>query len=128
MTPQRRAKIEALANDLRGDSATRALAQAMLARHPIERRNQQDPGIRTSAEYDRWRFMDLGAWRKPKRGVFSLIFARRNVPYHVILFSDVENKYYGSVTDLHTQKADEFGPFATIKEAHEESWRKLMEL
>ena len=66
MTPQRLAKIRALAADERGDPATRALAQKMLdaweATYPAVK--SIHPGMRTSPEYERWkRGLNIGKRR-----------------------------------------------------------------
>jgi hypothetical protein len=54
-TLNRRAKIQALADDARGDAAIRALAQRWLDRHPAPPPQQQVSGIRPSEEYLRYR-------------------------------------------------------------------------
>jgi hypothetical protein len=77
LTPERIAKIRAIANDPRADPGTRAIAKAMLAKFaaPPETaaeflrnlRNPRHPGMRTTPEYDQWRRM----MKKTNRGMSS---------------------------------------------------------
>jgi hypothetical protein len=58
MTPQRRAKIKAIAEDPRADPKTRAIAQAKLDAEPQPAqppRNPLHPGMRTTPEYERFK-------------------------------------------------------------------------
>ena len=66
MTPARRAKIKALAEDARGNPATRAIAQRLLERYPEPPkplRQQRVPGVERSPEYLQFIFMDLNRWK-----------------------------------------------------------------
>ena len=56
MTPERLAKIRAIAEDPRADPATRAIAQAKLDAEPKpSTRNPLHPGMRTTPEYERFK-------------------------------------------------------------------------
>ena len=56
MTPERLAKIRAIAEDPRADPATRAIAQAKLDAEPTPpKRNPLHPGMRTTPEYERFK-------------------------------------------------------------------------
>jgi hypothetical protein len=58
MTPERLAKIRALAEDPRADPATRAIARSMLeAELPLrpQTTNPLHPGMRTTPEYERFK-------------------------------------------------------------------------
>lgn len=56
MTPERLAKIRAIAEDPRADPFTRSIAQSMLdgAPEPAQR-NPLHPGMRTTPEYERFK-------------------------------------------------------------------------
>ena len=58
MTPDRLAKIRAIAEDARADPFTRAIAKQMLEAEGPQLQpppgNPLHPGMRTTAEYERW--------------------------------------------------------------------------
>jgi hypothetical protein len=132
------AKIRALANDPRGDPATRAIAQAALKRYATEPpkpefhdvppfRAQQHPGMRTSPEYDRYRFMDLGTWRKTANGnpIFYVVHKGRS--FRIILFQHKKRPTYGWMrADTITEQVEFSNAFRTQAEAHADAWKSLM--
>jgi hypothetical protein len=56
MTAERLAKIRAIADDSRADPFTRSIAQRMLEGAPPQPGpiNPQHPGMRTTAQYEKW--------------------------------------------------------------------------
>jgi hypothetical protein len=58
MTPEKLAKVKAIAEDARADPFTRSIAQKMLEAEGPQlqpgQRNPLHPGMRTSVEYERW--------------------------------------------------------------------------
>jgi hypothetical protein len=70
MTPTRRTKIKALANDERGDSQMRAMAQRLLDRFPEpkpEPKLGRVAGIERTSEYVKFIFMDANNWKRRTR-------------------------------------------------------------
>jgi hypothetical protein len=135
MTFEKLAKIRALADDPRGDPATRAIAQAALKRYAQEKPkpkaasfiDTRHPGMKTSAEYDRYRFMDLGSWRKTASGNPTFTIAIRGKMWRVVLFKHKKTPTYGWMRiDVFSEETPEFsGRFATMAEAHEDLWNIL---
>jgi hypothetical protein len=138
LNPQKLAKIRALADDPRGDPATRAIAQAALKRYATEPpkpefhdvppyRNQQHPGMRTSAEYDRYRFMDLGNWKTTANGNPTQLVTHKWRTYRIVLFRHKKRPTHGWMRiDVITDKTEFSGAFKTQAEAHADAWKSLM--
>jgi hypothetical protein len=138
LTPEKLAKIRALADDPRGDPATRAIAQAALKRYAEPEpepafydvppyRNQQHPGMRTSPEYDRHRFMDLGAWKTTTNGNPTFVVVRKGRSFRIVLFRHKKTPTHGWMRVDTINDTTEFsGRFRTIGEAHADAWSSLM--
>ena len=138
MTPAKLEKIRALAEDPRGDPATREIARRAYARYahepptfkdvpPWTPHNEQHPGLKTGAEYDKFRFMDLGSWRTAKAtGNPWIITKHKGVGYHFVLFKHKKSPTWGWVRTNQVCDHTEFsGRFATIAEAHADAWKIL---
>jgi hypothetical protein len=137
MNDARLAKIRALASDPRGDPAIRAIAQSTLKRFGAPEkeepraakpwRDPRHPGVKTSAEYDRFRFMDLGSWRQTENGNPTFTISLKGHSWRVVLFKHKKRPTYGwMLTDAIYDKPPEFShPFETMAEAHEDVWRTL---
>jgi hypothetical protein len=140
MTPEKIRKIRALADDPRGDPATRAIAQAALKRyaqtdksekpsfHDVPPyRNEQHPGMRTSPEYDRHRFMDLGAWKTTSNGNPTFVVVRNGRSFRIVLFRHKKTPTHGWMRiNTITDETEFSGKFRTIGEAHANAWSSLM--
>jgi hypothetical protein len=126
MNPDKLAKIRAIAMDPRGNPATRAVAQKMLEEHappPPPLRQPPNPRMRHSAEYDRWKFMDLEKWKKTVNG--NLTYLLNN--HRVILFQ--RSKTWGALIINLTDDSRFFSSrYATLSEAHRASWDHLQKL
>ena len=162
MTPDKLAKIKALAEDPRGDPATREIARRAYARYAKEEsftcpscgavshnhndirerycgachqfkdvppwtpHNEQHPGLKTGAEYDKFRFMELGSWRKSVNGNPWIITKHKGVGYRFVLFKYKKSPTWGwmrvNTISEHTEWS---GRFATIAEAHTDAWKAL---
>lgn len=141
MTPEKLAKIRALANDARGDPATRAIAQAVLRRYAKEPepqfhdvpppRDPRHPGMRTSPEYDRYIFMDLANWGETHNGNPIHTTNWKGVSYVVVLFQHKRTPTYGW---MRTKAGGANVPifslvkYATQSEAHRAAWESLQSL
>jgi hypothetical protein len=138
LSPEKLEKIRALANDTRGDPATRAIAQAALKRYAaeppkppprpgVDPHNYQHPGMRTSPEYDRYRFMDLGAWKTTTKGNPTYVMVHRGRSYRIVLFRHKKRPTHGWMRiDTITEDVVFSGAFSTIGEAHNDAWKSLM--
>jgi hypothetical protein len=137
MNEEKLAKIKALAEDRRGDPATRAIAQRAYARYAKEPpprvepewqpRNAQHEGMKTSPEYDRYMFLNLGGWRKSKNGNPYHTTKHKGLAYHFVLFQHKKSPTWGW---LRTNQPDNEQPvfsgrFNTLAEAHADAWKKL---
>lgn len=137
MNPDKLAKIKALAEDSRGDPATREIARRAYARYAKEPfqetprweppRNPQHEGLKTGAEYDKFRFMDLGSWRTAKAtGNPWHITKHKGIAYHFVLFRHKKSPTWGWVrTNQITDHVEFSGRFATLAEAHANAWTML---
>jgi hypothetical protein len=145
-------KIQALANDARGDPATRARAQEKLASlrktHPDlfheadikakfggDPRNQwrdvrPDPrvhGMRMDPAYEYFIFSDLNLWDETKTGNKTIVLFHKGVNFRIVLFRHKKTPTWGwmRIDDFH--HTTEFsGRFKTIEEAQSDSWASLM--
>jgi hypothetical protein len=138
MTPQRLAKIRALASDTRGDPATRMIALEILRRYekteeptfhdiPDEPQNPPNPRMRNSDQYVQYTFMSLRNWGKSANGNFVHSFTYKNRAYRVVLFKHKKTPTYGWLRVGITSGVEEWsGRFSTIEEAHKDAWTKMM--
>jgi hypothetical protein len=132
MTPQKLAKIRAVAEDPRGDPMTREVARATLKRYatvpatPKPPSNPLHPGMRRSAEIERYKFMDLSQWKTNINGDLTILVARNAHPYRVTLFQHKKTPTWGwSRLDIIRGEVDYSGRFATLTEAHEAAWKAM---
>lgn len=139
MTPERLAKIRALAEDPRGDPATRMIAQTALKRYaprftdvPHDRpafTNQLHPGMKTSPEYDRYKFMNLGAWKRTSNDNLTIVVTHGSSAYRIVLFKHKKTPTWGWMRiDMFTDVTEFSGKFKTITEAHAAAWNSLTSL
>jgi hypothetical protein len=138
VTPAKLEKIRALADDVRGDPAIREVARRVLQRYahvepqPQPRpsfRDSRAPGMKTSPEYDRYKFMDLAQWRKTQNGNLSHTILHNRVLWQIILFQYKKTPTWGWLRIDTTADTSEFsGKFATLAQAHEDAWANLMSL
>jgi hypothetical protein len=139
LTPDKLAKIRALANDPRGDPATRAIAQAALKRYATLQQdanlgaqaryahNPPNPRMQNTPEYNRFRFMDLGSWRMTANGNPSHLIVHKGKSYRVVLFRHKKRPTHGWMrVDTITDKTEFSGAFTTREEAHADAWKSLM--
>lgn len=134
-------KIRRLAEDHRGDPATRAVAMDVLKRYggdihrPASSATRPQPasplhpGMRQSPEYQQFRFMDIGSWRRSAAGnpIFSV--ANKGRQYRIVIFRHKKSPTYGWLrTDTFTNEAEWSGRFATMELAHADAWRMLQAL
>jgi hypothetical protein len=139
MTPAKLAKIRALADDVRGDPAIRAVAQAILRQHapsPEPRRgfhdvppvaDQRHPGMRTSPQYDQYCFMDLGSWKLTSNNNPTFVVVRKGRSYRIVLFRHKKTPTYGWMRiDTITGETEFSSKFRTQSEAHADAWKSLI--
>jgi hypothetical protein len=107
VTPAKLEKIRRLADDIRGDPATRMIAREILARYQAEPsfsdapkpepepKNPPNPRMRNSDEYERHTFMSLSNWGRVKTtGNFVHTFTYKGRGYRVILFARKKSPTY----------------------------------
>jgi hypothetical protein len=85
--------------------------------------------MKTSAEYERFMFMDLGAWKKSAKGnpVFNIV--RGGIPYRIVIFRHKKTPTWGWMRVNTLDDKVEFSHhFATMGEAHSAAWRMLTAL
>jgi hypothetical protein len=141
VTPEKLTKIRALANDDRGDPATRMVAQRVLARYakeepPRTRRwappHVQHPGLRTSPEYDRYMFMDLANWGESSGGNPIHTTSHNGLSYTIVLFEHKRTPTYGWMrtrTGQYNDKPDfSLTKYSSLGEAHRAAWDSLRKL
>ena len=133
-------KIRALADDQRGDPATRARAQekldAIRGSHPhlFEERPARKPpsdprvhGLRTDPAYEYYLFTDLSLWRRTKAGNPTHVLHHKGINYRIVLFKHKRSDTYGWMRQDNFHNTTEFsGRFKTLGEAHGDSWADLM--
>ena len=132
MTPARRAKIKALAEDARGNPATRAIAQRMLKRYPEPPkppRQQRVSGVERSPEYLQFIFMDLNRWKpygKKGQGL-SHITSYGGIAYKFVLykFSQPIGAVWGWKRTSGKDVKVSHTLFETRTEAHKDAWKSL---
>lgn len=128
MTLSKLEKIRALATDPRGDPATREIAKQTLKRFGAdpEWRDERVAGLKTSADYDRNRFLDVSAWKKTTSGnrVHDILWKGR--PFRVVLFRYKKANGWGWLRiDTFRDRREFSKRFETIAEAHAAAWTSL---
>jgi hypothetical protein len=138
MTPQKLAKIRALASDLRGDPATRMIALEILRRYekieepafhdiPDEPQNPPNPRMRNSDEYEHYMFMSLRNWGKSANGNFVHTFTHKNRAYRVVLFKHKKTPTYGWLLVDIARGVEEWSErFNSMPAAHVNAWARIM--
>ncbi len=148
LTPQKIAAIRALADDARGDPATRAIAQNKLeqyrishpelfeqwkpqretrTKNPYAQYSHKNPGTQNSEDFERFRFMDLSMWGRTVAGNPTAMATRGGLAYRIILFEHKKTPTWGWLR-IETQSGDETFSrvkFATMQEAHRDAWNSL---
>lgn len=141
MNPRLIEKIRALADDVRGDAATRANAQRKLNEYMVKTcwtealarmppRNPPNPRTQPSEEYEKFRFMNMDSWRTTSLG--TLIITIKG--YRIGLFKFKKNwgwtRYTlgGDVVAQSNTASHSSTKFATMDEARRDAWDKLMTL
>lgn len=143
MNPARLAKIKALAEDARGDPATRAMAQEKVnlyrASHPhlfeVEKpkfRNvPPDPrvhGMRRDPAYEYYVFTDMTLWGETKSGNKTTHVYHKGIIYQIVLFQHRKASTWGWMRISNHEDTVFSGRFATLEEAHGDAWANLMAL
>jgi hypothetical protein len=138
MTPERLAKIRAIAMDLRGNPAVREVALEMLRRYETveeptfhdvkdEPQNPTNPRMHPSDEYERHMFMSLHNWGKSANGNFVHSFTHKNRAYRVVLFKHKKTPTFGWLrADIARGTEVWSGRFRDMQEAHRDAWTNLM--
>jgi hypothetical protein len=135
LTPAKLEKIRALANDVRGDAATRAIALAALKRYAAPEpavhdipplRNQPHPGMRRSPDYEKYVFMDLGQWKTSANGNLTYVITRGGRTYRIVLFKHKKTPTWGWLKiHIDTDQTEFSGRFQTMGAAHRDAWEHL---
>jgi hypothetical protein len=129
MTPDKLEKIRKLAADVRGDPATRAIAQAALKRYAQPPQPKTVPGIKPSAEHDRYAFMDVGMWRTTANGNPTRFVDHKGRTYRIVIFKHKKTPTWGWMRiDVDADETEFSGRFSSLSEAHRDSWQSLMTL
>ena len=139
MTPDKLEKIRRLALDTRGDPAVRAIAVAAYRRYagkdpePDEPKSQwkdtRHEGVKTSAEYDQFRFLNLGLWKKSAKGNPYHTIVWKKKLYHFTIFHHKKTPTYGWVrNEVNTENTVFSGRFSTLAAAHADAWQCLKSL
>jgi hypothetical protein len=143
MTPAKLEKIRRLAEDLRGDPATRMIAREILARYQAEPsfsdipepepepKNPPNPRMRNSDEYERHMFMSLSNWGRSKTGSNNFVhtFTHKGRGYRVILFAHKRTPTYGWLrVDVALNREVWSGRFNSLPEAHADAWKSLQSI
>jgi hypothetical protein len=123
-------KVKAVADDPRGDPATRAAAIARLAKlKPPTPFNQRNPGLQPSFDYERYTFMDLSNWSRTANGNRSHVVTHKGKTYRIVLFEYKQVPDYGWLRIGVGDPARDFsGRFHSLGEAHRDAWTSLMKL
>lgn len=142
MTPEKLEKIRALANDLRGDPATRMIALKILARYAAEptfhdigddelEPPKNPPGMKNSDEYEQHVFMSMHNWGRSQNGNLVHSFTHKGKAYRVTLFAYKKSPTYGWVRTELTRTNSEVwcsNKFRDLGEAHRDAWASLTRL
>jgi hypothetical protein len=138
LTPDKLEKIRRLAEDLRGDPATRMIAKKILERYQPEPtfedvpefkpQNPPNPRMQNSDAYEQHRFMSLHNWGRSKTSnnlVHS--FTHKGRAYRVVLFAHKKSPTYGWLRVDVARGAEVWsGRFNSMPEAHANAWKDLM--
>ena len=133
-------KIKRLADDARGDPATRARAQEKLEAYrgshphlfepPKDRKPPPHPrvhGLRTDPVYDYYVFTDLQRWDRTKNGNLIYSVYHKGISYKLVLFKHKRTDTFGWMrVDTFNNQTVFSGRFGTIGEAQGDSWASLM--
>jgi hypothetical protein len=135
VTPDKLAKIRALAEDMRGDPATRMIALKILARyakdeepvfHDVPPAPENPAGMHNAPEYERYTFMSLRNWGRSKNGNFVHTTSHKGRGYRVVLFPYKKTPTFGWVrTDVATNQEVWSGRFSDLEGAHRNAWESL---
>jgi hypothetical protein len=141
MTPAKLEKIRRLAEDIRGDPATRMIAREILARYQTEPsfsdvepepepKNPPNPRMRNSDEYERHMFMSLSNWGRVKAtGNFVHTATHKGRGYRIVLFKHKRTPTYGWLrVDAARNQEVWSGRFNSLPEAHKDAWECLMKI
>lgn len=127
MTPERLAKIRALAEHPSTNPRMREIAKRILNEHWTPPPNKPNPGTRTSEEYDRFIFMDLDNWGQSASGNYVHTTKWENRDYRFVLFKHKKTPTWGWLrVDIKTESETwSRNKYATLREAHESAWLHL---
>lgn len=136
LTPRKLAAIKALAEDERGDPATRAIAKAKLdeamraeAPYRHHKANPPNPRMAKRPDFEKFRFMDLGQWKDTTNGNHSIVITDRfGQGCRVIVFRHKKTRTFGWMwfyVGEDGPAAFGNGKFDTIREAQDEAWEWL---
>jgi hypothetical protein len=142
VTPTKLEKIRRLAEDIRGDPATRMIAREILARYQTkptfedvpepepEPRNPPNPRMRNSDEYERHMFMSLSNWGRSKTSNnFVHTFTHKGRGYRIVLFAHKKSPTYGWLrVDVARNQEVWSNRFNSLPEAHKDAWECLMKI
>ena len=135
MTPERLAKIRAIASDPRANPNIRAVAQRFLEAQPKERwkppPDRPAPGIQTSEEFKKIIFFSIDQWGESKKGNYVHTIDHKEGSYKFVLFRYPRNPdYWGWLcTDL-KNKTESWCHYKyhSLREAQDGAWTHLMAL
>ena len=145
MTPDRLEKIQRLADDARGHPEIRQRAKEKLAAtrlshphlfaqpkpafHDVPPPDPRVPGMKTSALYERQKFLDLGQWGRTKADNLIQTVYRGGIVYRVVLFQHKKTPTWGWMLINEFRDTTEFsGRFRTLGEAHADAWAHVSAL
>jgi hypothetical protein len=141
MNPARIAKIRALADDERGDPATRARAQEKLDAYRLShphlfeqpkhkfhdvRQDRRVHGMRLDPAYEYYIFTDLSLWSQTKAGNRTHTVYHKGINYRIVLFQHKKSPTWGWMRVSDYDGTVFSGRFKTIGEAQADSWTSLM--
>ena len=137
MHPRILEKIRAVASDPRGDPRTREIAQRMLAEHerppppppePPRYNSRIHPGLEKTPEFIRFKFMSLDNWGRTKNGNLIHTTSIKGREYKIVLFSHKKTPTYGWMQIDPESDTTVFSDtkYATMIEAHQAAWQRLM--
>lgn len=133
MTPERLAKIRALAADYRGNPHVRAMAQRILDAQPKPRwtppPDPPAPGIKTSEEHRKRIFFDLNQWGESANGNYVHTMEYRDREYRFVIFRQKRTIVHGwgwlRVDVKNDTKTWGRNKYETVREALDSAWLHL---